>query len=216
MFLQIPSSFVTFSSNTTPGSDEFARRGREATYCQQRLFRSRDHTASKSISLPIIHLSSNFHRPSVLCNMWSMLILCITLCSPPLLTYTVKVKLSFGMDYESLNAVGSVFSAETCRDLRPGMCCQAWPRPNPATSWRSGTRLVRPHYPVAEWTGLESIDIAAVWKPHYGTGTSQSDGKGCGGIVVATKPGPGNWRYEVDNYRVEEVSGASYLRVPLG
>lgn len=149
--------------------------------------------------------------------MWSKLIPCIALCIPPLLTYAVKVRLSFGMDDRSLPAAGSFFFAQTCRDLRPGMCCQAWPRRDLARSWSSG-ELFRHHYPVAEWTGLESFDIAAVWQPRYGTETSESDRWGCGGIVAATKPGPGNWRYEVDFniYENEKLSGASYFRVPQG
>ena len=140
--------------------------------------------------------------------MWSKLILCITLCFPPLLTYTVKVRLSYGMDDDYLPNQGSMFFAEECSDLRPGKCCQAWSR------W--GIRFFRPHYPVAEWTGLESFDIAAVWQPRYGAGTSRSDQEGCGGVVAATKPGPGNWRYELNIFEIVKVSGASYFRVPQG
>lgn len=104
-----------------------------------------------------------------------------------------------------------------CNDIQPGRCCK---------------RVIVPGlYPllrVAAITGLTALDIAAVWKPQNGQG-------GCGGVPVDSRAGPGPWYYPdrnqgnsawtypgaregqpVPGYTYPLISGASYIRVPVG
>ncbi|KAL8712502.1 MAG: hypothetical protein Q9220_003350 [cf. Caloplaca sp. 1 TL-2023] len=108
--------------------------------------------------------------------------------------------------------IGPSYTPQTCTNLRPGRCCQA--RMIPVFGQLAdGTWDYSPgheDYRIAQWTDLGLLDIAAVWRP-----TSPLATGACAGTPMATKTGPGAWRYPAGNGDAEEtISGASYIRMP--
>lgn len=118
----------------------------------------------------------------------------------------------------------SGFAGLVCNNIQPGKCCKAGP-----ITYSSGEVELEPNLytRVAEISGLLPLDIAAVWKPSNGR-------KGCQGLPVDTRPGPGIWYYpdrnqynggwaypearESENPAEQDtnpwITGGSYMRLP--
>ncbi|KAL8933077.1 MAG: hypothetical protein Q9216_006535 [Gyalolechia sp. 2 TL-2023] len=95
---------------------------------------------------------------------------------------------------------------QTCRNLRPGRCCQGRPIPHYLQDPYFG---YYEDYRIAQWTGLSPFDIAAVWRPVANRGA-------CSGVPMATTVGPGNWRYPATGSSDIVITGASYIKIPSG
>ena len=126
----------------------------------------------------------------------------------PILTCAVSVSLEYGgQTTPTHNRVG----IQTCRNLRPGRCCQGRPIPPDAVNQ---FYVPPPHedYHVAQWSGLGPLNIAAVWQ------ASASGEGGCSGTPLATNAGPGSWRYPRAGVAPSPViiTGASYIKLPIG
>ncbi|KAL8897860.1 MAG: hypothetical protein Q9207_006989 [Kuettlingeria erythrocarpa] len=133
----------------------------------------------------------------------------------PLPALAVSVSLDYApSDTPTHRRVGP----QTCRNLRPGRCCQS--RPIPASA--INPFFVPPpdeDYRVAQWTNLGALDIAAVWRRDpstISTTGAEGEGGGCKGTPIATQVGPGAWRYPASGLAGVIVTGASYIRLPQG
>ena len=141
-------------------------------------------------------------------TMFSSTVLTPLLSLLPILTRAVSVSLGYG---RNTSPTHDRVGIQTCRNLRPGRCCQGRPIPPDAVN---PFYVPPPHedYHVAQWTGLGPLHIAAVWQ------ASASGEGGCSGTPLATIAGPGNWRYP----RAESesppiiITGASYIKLPTG
>lgn len=71
-----------------------------------------------------------------------------------------------------------------------------------------GPEHLSPNYRVAQWVGLQVLDIAAVWQP-------QGTKVGCSGTPLDTTTGPGSWRYPAEGDSNTMITGASYIKLPL-
>ena len=137
------------------------------------------------------------------------LIAFISLCLLSLQTSAVSVTLRYGDDHPNPDFVNTM--AQRCNNLRPGRCCQPRligflgmvPRPGDNIDPNEGFRNFR----VAEFTGLEPLDIASVWQPRGITG-------GCSGVPRETTHGPGNWRYPAEGSADVVLTGGSYIKLP--
>ncbi|KAL8988480.1 MAG: hypothetical protein Q9169_008547, partial [Polycauliona sp. 2 TL-2023] len=105
----------------------------------------------------------------------------------PLPTAAVSVSLHYGPNTQQTHRRAGV---QTCRNLPPGRCCQGRPIPPDAIN----PFYVPPRhedYAIAQWTGLAPLDIAAVWR----ASANNAENGACAGTPLATKVGPGDWRY---------------------
>ncbi|KAL8671419.1 MAG: hypothetical protein Q9168_004071 [Polycauliona sp. 1 TL-2023] len=119
---------------------------------------------------------------------------------------------SVSLDYSRVGMyTHSRAGVQTCHNLRPGRCCQGRPIPPEAIN----PFLVPPRhedYRIAQWTGLNALEIAAVWQ----ASTDPTEDGGCSGTPLATTVGPGNWRVPETGQSSVIITGASYIRLPTG
>ena len=136
--------------------------------------------------------------------MHPFLLLLLSLFLIPIFSNAITVTLRLG-DNPANPALANLLGngqSQTCNNLRPGRCCQGRPLPI-LPGLPGGVRSYR----IAQFTGLEPLDIAAVWQPQGTVG-------GCSNVPVATTAGPGNWRYPAAGNSEGLLSGASYIKLP--
>ena len=121
----------------------------------------------------------------------------------------VSVTLRYGDEHP--NPLLANQMAQHCNNLRPGRCCQ--PRPIhivPGLGDLLGNGAPNApfrNFRVAQFTGLEPLDIASVWQPQGTTGA-------CSGVPRETTHGPGDWRYPAEGSADVILSGGSYIKLP--
>ncbi|KAI4273964.1 MAG: hypothetical protein LQ337_004263 [Flavoplaca oasis] len=103
---------------------------------------------------------------------------------------------------------------QVCRDLPPGRCCAARPLDDVGVVGGPNAGNLQPgHQPYnkAYISGLNALDIAALWRP-----IPANNINGCAGIPFATRPGPGSWQFPFwgTTGLGQVISGASYIRLP--
>ncbi|KAL8761461.1 MAG: hypothetical protein Q9184_002418 [Pyrenodesmia sp. 2 TL-2023] len=88
----------------------------------------------------------------------------------------------------------------TCTNLRPGVCCE-YPT--------QGAEAVT-------FNHLTAFDIAAVWTERLMSGGPSSviRIRSCSGRLLQSRPGPGHWRWVLDEPYVDRARGASYITLP--
>ncbi|KAL8789024.1 MAG: hypothetical protein Q9195_007044 [Heterodermia aff. obscurata] len=127
----------------------------------------------------------------------------ISLCLFSLQASAVSVTLRYADDHPNPHLM--ITMVQHCNNLRPGRCCQ--PRPLPMIPGLGNPNGPFRNFRVAEFTGLEPLDIASVWQPQGTTG-------GCSGVPRETNHGPGNWRYPADGNADVILTGGSYIKLP--
>lgn len=118
----------------------------------------------------------------------------------PLLAVDITLRFSDNHPFPAMVQM----QAQVCRDIPPGRCCQSRPMPPQGP-------MAAPYpfqnYRVAEFSHLQPMDIASTWIP-------QGDVGGCSGVPIATRPGPGYWKFPDNGNSPNIITGGSYLRLP--
>lgn len=86
----------------------------------------------------------------------------------------------------------------TCNNLPPGVCCEY-----PTQSAE-----------VATFHHLTAFDIAAIWTERLVFGGPSYSIRSCSGRLLSSRPGPGRWRWVIDDPYVDRARGASYITLP--
>ena len=105
-----------------------------------------------------------------------------------------------------INGEAESFIAATCLDIPAGVCCKP-PWNYPAATTKVSFRHLR------VW------DTAAVWGDNHratdrGVNSSPTRARGCLGLLLASRPGPGEWLWRQPATDRRPAEGASYISLP--